>query len=60
MADKTLKVTQIRSSIGRKPQHLAILKNLGLRHIRHTVVVPDTPIIRGMLNKVYYMIKVEE
>ena len=60
MADKTLKVTQIRSSIGRKPKHLAVLKTLGLRHIRHTVEVPDTPVIRGMLNKVYYMIKVEE
>ncbi len=60
MADKTIKVTQIRSAIGRKPQHKLVLKTLGLRRIRHTVELPDTPEVRGMVNKVYYIVKVED
>ncbi len=60
MADKTIKVTQIRSAIGRKPQHKLVLKTLGLRRIRQTVELPDTPEVRGMVNKVYYIVKVED
>ena len=61
MADKkTIKVTQLKSVIGRKPDHVATIRGLGLRRIRHTVVLEDTPSIRGMINKVSYMIKVEE
>ncbi|WP_111978864.1 50S ribosomal protein L30 [Algibacillus agarilyticus] len=55
----TLKVTQVKSSIGRLPKHKASLKGLGLRRINHTVEVEDTPSVRGMINKVYYMVKVE-
>lgn len=57
---KTIKVTQTKSAIGRKPKHVASLRGLGLRRINHTVELEDTPCIRGMINKVYYMVKVEE
>ena len=57
---KTLKVTQMKSSIGRLPKHRATLKGLGLRRIRHTVELEDTPSVRGMINKVSYMVKVED
>ncbi|UJF19481.1 50S ribosomal protein L30 [Vibrio sp. SS-MA-C1-2] len=56
----TIKITQTRSSIGRLPKHRATLRGLGLRRINHTVELEDTPCIRGMINKVYYMVKVEE
>lgn len=59
MANKTLKVTQVKSSIGRLPKHKATLTGLGLRRIGHTVELEDTPSVRGMINKVYYMVKVE-
>ncbi len=57
---KTIKVTQTRSSIGRLPKHKATLRGLGLRRINHTVELEDTACIRGMINKVFYMVKVEE
>ena len=57
---KTVKVTQVKSSIGRLPKHRATLKGLGLRRIRHTVELEDTPSVRGMINTVSYMVKVED
>ena len=60
MAKKTIKVTQTRSSIGRLPKHKATLRGLGLRRINHTVELEDTPSVRGMINQVHYMIKVED
>jgi len=60
MAKKTLKVTQLKSSIGRLKDHKACLRGLGLRRIRHVVEVEDTPSVRGMVNKISYMIKVED
>lgn len=57
---KTIKVTQTRSSIGRLPKHKANLRGLGLRRMNHTVELIDTPAVRGMINQVSYMIKVEE
>ncbi|MGF1765253.1 50S ribosomal protein L30 [Aliivibrio kagoshimensis] len=57
---KTIKVTQIKSSIGRLPRHKLCLTGLGLRRINHTVEVEDTACVRGMINKVHYMVKVEE
>ncbi len=60
MADaKKIKVTQMRSLIGTKPEHRASVRGLGLRRIRHTVEVIDTPANRGMINKVSYLVKVE-
>ena len=59
MAKKTIKVTQTRSSIGRLPKHKATLRGLGLRRINHTVELEDTACVRGMINQVSYMVKVE-
>ena len=59
MSKKTVKVTQIKSTNGRQKSHQACISGLGLRRIGHTVEVEDTPSVRGMINKVYYMIKVE-
>jgi large subunit ribosomal protein L30 len=55
-----LRVTQKRSTIGVKPQHKDSIRSLGLRRINHTVEVVDTPCIRGVINSVGYLIKVEE
>jgi large subunit ribosomal protein L30 len=59
MANKTIKVTQTRSAIGRLPKHKATLRGLGLRRINHTVELEDTACVRGMINQVSYMVKVE-
>jgi large subunit ribosomal protein L30 len=55
----TVKVTLVRSPIGRLPKHKATLTGLGLRRIGHTVELEDTPAVRGMINKVSYMLRVE-
>jgi large subunit ribosomal protein L30 len=55
-----IKITQIRSLIGRIPKHRRTVKALGLRRIGHTVTHKDTPAIRGMINSVSYLVKVEE
>lgn len=60
MAKKTIKVTQLKSGIGRLPKHRATLIGLGLRRIGQTVELEDTPSVRGMVNAVFYMVKVEE
>ena len=56
---KTVRITQIKSSIGRLPKHKATLRGLGLRKINHTVELEDTPCVRGMINQVNYMLKIE-
>ena len=55
----TVKVTLLRSPIGFNRTQAAVVKGLGLRRIRHTVEVPDTIGIRGMIHKVRHMVKVE-
>ncbi|MDP1658774.1 MAG: 50S ribosomal protein L30 [Methylotenera sp.] len=55
----TIKVTLVKSVIGRIEAHKATVKGLGLRRIRHTVELQDTPAIRGMINAVSYLVKVE-
>jgi large subunit ribosomal protein L30 len=60
MSVKQLKVTQIKSKNGRLATHKASLLGLGIRRIGHSVVVNDTPEIRGLIAKVYYMVSVEE
>ena len=55
-----LKVTQIRSGYGRKPNQRATLRTLGLRHINDVVVKEDRPEIRGMINTVSHLVRVEE
>lgn len=60
MADKnTVTVTLLKSACGRLPKHRATVKGLGLKKIRQTVVLEDTPSVRGMINKVDYLLKVE-
>ena len=56
---KKLKVTLVRSPIGTKQAHRACVRGLGLRKIRQTVELADTPSIRGMINKVFYLVKCE-
>ncbi len=60
MADKKLKVKLVRSANGRLASHKACVSGLGLRRMHQTVEVEDTPSVRGMINKVYYMVKIEE
>jgi large subunit ribosomal protein L30 len=55
-----LHVTMTKSKFGRLPRHQACLTGLGLRKINQTVILLNTPEIRGMINKVSYMLKVEE
>ena len=58
--NKILKLTQIKSSIGYRPKAKATLKALGLRKINHEVEKNDSPSIRGMINSISYLLKVEE
>ena len=55
-----LKITLMKSTIGRKKDHIATVEALGLRKIGKTVEHEDTPQIKGMINKVSYLLKVEE
>jgi large subunit ribosomal protein L30 len=55
-----VKVTLVRSLNGRLDNHKACARGLGLRRMHHTVEVADTPENRGMINKISYMLKIEE
>jgi large subunit ribosomal protein L30 len=57
--DKKLKVTLMKSLIGTRPEHRACVRGLGLRRINHTVELADTAAIRGMINKVSYLVRCE-
>lgn len=57
---KQLKVTLTKSQHGRLESHKACIAGLGLRRMHHTVTVPDTPENRGMIDKVSYLLSVEE
>jgi large subunit ribosomal protein L30 len=57
---KQLKVTLLKSRYGRLKTHRACVAGLGLRKIRQSVMVLDTPENRGMINKVSYLVSVEE
>jgi large subunit ribosomal protein L30 len=54
-----IKVTLIRSPIGTKQAHRACVRGLGLRKIRQSVELPDTPANRGLINAVSYLVKCE-
>jgi large subunit ribosomal protein L30 len=56
----TLRITQVRSSIGAKPKQRGTLRALGLRRVRQTVEHPDRPEIRGMVERVPHLVSVEE
>lgn len=58
--NKLIKITQIRSSIGRLPKHKKTLLGLGLKGINHTVYRQNTNPIKGMIKKIAYMLKIED
>ena len=58
MADKRIKVKLVKSTAGCKQSHRDTVRGLGLRRMRHTVELEDTPSVRGMINKVYYLVQV--
>jgi len=55
----TVKVTLVKSPIGFKNNQATVVKGLGLRRLRHTVVLKDTPATRGMIHKVRHLVNVE-
>lgn len=57
---KKVKITQIRSAIGRLKNQKATIKALGIRKMNHSVVHEDSPTIRGMIDTVHHLVKVEE
>ena len=60
MTDKKLRVTLVKSPIGYDKRQKATVKALGLRKMNSSVVQPDTPPVRGMINKISHLVKVEE
>jgi large subunit ribosomal protein L30 len=57
---KKLKITLVKSGIARPGKHKVVLIGLGLKKLNHSVIRVDTPQMRGMINKVSHLIKVEE
>ena len=57
---KKISITQVRSGIGRPEKHRKMLEALGLRRHQQTVVHNDTPAIRGMIEKIPHLLRVEE
>ena len=57
---KKIKVTLIKSAIGYNKSQKATVKALGLRKLNHTVEKEDTPVIRGMINKISHLVNVDE
>jgi large subunit ribosomal protein L30 len=56
----TLKITLVKSMIGRPEKHRKVLRGMGLRKLNRSVELQDTPPIRGMINTVVHLVKVEE
>ena len=58
--ENKIKITLTKSLIGRLPKHIGIANQLGLRKMHRTVIHADNPCIRGMVNKIHYLLRVEE
>ncbi len=58
MEKKTIKVTLVKSVNGTRESHRATVRGLGLRRLNSSSVLEDTPAVRGMINKVSYLVKV--
>jgi large subunit ribosomal protein L30 len=58
--EKKLKITLVKSYIGRPQKHRQVLRGMGLGKLNSTVVLQDTPEIRGMINKVSHLVSMEE
>jgi len=56
---KQISVTLVRSPVGALPRHRECVRGLGLKKMNHTVVLEDTPSVRGMVNRIEYMVRVE-
>ena len=59
MAEKKIRVTLVKSPISCKAQHRATVRGLGLRRLHQTVELEDTPQVRGMINRVNYLVRLE-
>jgi large subunit ribosomal protein L30 len=59
MADKKIRVTLVKSTNGCKVAHRATVRGLGLRRLHQTVELKDTPQVRGMINRVNYLVRLE-
>ena len=59
MAEKKIKVTLVKSLIGTKQSHRATVRGLGLRRLNSSAELIDTPAVRGLINKVSYLVKCE-
>ncbi|WED42618.1 50S ribosomal protein L30 [Legionella cardiaca] len=57
---KKIKITLVKSVIGRKPKHIEVVKQLGLGKLNSSVIQQDNPSIRGLINVVNYLVQVEE
>jgi large subunit ribosomal protein L30 len=57
---KTLKITKVKSEIGRPEKQRKVLRGMGLNKLNKTVTLADTPQVRGMINKVIHLVSVEE
>lgn len=60
MSEKKLRITLVKSTIGYEKTQLATARSLGLRRLNFTVTHDDTPAIRGMVNKISHLLRVEE
>ena len=60
MKKKTIRIRQVKGTIGARETHREVLRGLGLRRIRHEVVREDTPAVRGMIAKVAHLVRVVE
>lgn len=58
--ENKIKITLVKSLIGRLPKHIEIANQLGLRKLNHSVVHQDIPSIRGMVNAIHYLLEIEE
>ena len=58
-ANGKIRVTLVQSAAGRTKRHRACVAGLGLRRIGHTVELDDTPAIRGMIDRVHYLVRIE-
>ena len=59
MADKKIKIKLVKGLAGCKTTHRATVRGLGLKRIHHTVELVDTPEVRGMINRVSYLVRLE-
>lgn len=59
MADKKIRVTLVKSPVSCKKEHQATVRGLGLRRLHQTVELKDTPQVRGMINSVNYLVRLE-